>query len=493
MSINVSLKNIKFLPYTKRPVKSESYIYDTLCNEFSSNFFENYEEVIKYIMRWRISKSAELSSRNVGKRIIFTENIEDGFFNVLGIPKEEVAKIIKGSKFVKTSWEITGKPFHQLLGNLTFFYFNQTANKIDYLKVKYSDIADNLIIYPHDWTNLFLAYKFFTSLQYRQFKYGADDEIMEYTLQNMRKSFDIVKAESLMQIIDDKSFTNLLYYQGLKRMIDYNNNSFYIKKASGNDAKYRFNKFTDENIVDYINYFWSRLSDFMVNISRKYYENHGKGSTSEIESREVELEEGKKALVSQTNISNDILSITRKILIHLQKDTNVDAILLQKANKLADSNYKQMYPIIDSIRLGEREIALKSKGKQTKISKRTNKKKSNNLVKSNTTDVNSQFTTLEETSLCSKLILNIVSYFIVSKNRPTREIHSSSFLKEMIESYSISNYKDPYITKIKEVLDALTEEYQKDYYRTQIANKKNAMRKCIYLYFVLYIAKYSDI
>ena len=479
---------LKFLPYKMREVKKESIVYDTICNEFHQNFFERVEDVIKYVQRWRIMKSSELSTRNVGQRIIFTDNIVDGFFTVLGIPKDRITQIIKSSKYIKPSWEVSAKPFHNLLVNMVFFYFNHTVGIPKYNEIPYDSIKDNLVVFPHDWCNLFLVYKYFTSLQFRQFRHGADDAVMEYTLANMNKKYDIVKAESLMEILDEKSFTNLLYYQGYKRILVPGTTDKYQIKTSPGD-KFKFNVFTDENIVDYANYLWSRLSDFIVNVARVYYANHASGNASQLEMREIENEEGKKSLVQQTSISNDIVSITKKIILHMSKDANVDASLLMQAKKLCNNiGYKVMYDILDSIRTGERDYLInESKKNNKKISKKVGKKALKAI------DVNTDFNILENSSPGSALVLNIISYYIVSKNKPIRAIHSSNFIMELLNVYSVSNVKDTYIIKIKDILNDLLMKYKKELYTTQISNAQNSMRKCVYIYYVLYISKYADI
>ena len=479
---------IKLLPYEMRKVKPESIVYDTICNEFHTNFIERVDDVIKYVQRWRILKSSELSTRNVGQRIIFTDNIVDGFFTILGIPKERIVQIIKSSKYIKPSWEVSAKPFHNLLVNMVFFYFNHTPGIPQYDKIPYEKIENNLVHFPHDWCNLFLSYKYFTSLQFRQFKHGADDAVMEYTLANMNKKYDIVKAESLMQILDEKSFTNLLYYQGLKRIIDPTNNKYKIKPSPGD--RFKFKIFTDENVVDYANYLWSRLSDFIVNVARVYYANHASGNASQMEMREIENEEGKKSLVQQTSISNDIISITKKIILRMSKDANIDATLLMQAKKLCNNiGYKVMADILDSIRTGERDFVINESKKKDK--NKTSKKIGKKALKA--IDVNTDFSILENSSPGSALILNIISYYIVSKNKPVRAIHSSNFIMEMINAYSVSNVKDSYILRIKEILNELLMRYKEDIYKTQISNAQNSMRKCVFIYYVLYISKYADI
>lgn len=468
------MKEFKFLPFKKREVKTQSIIYDTLHNEYGPILLGNATEAVKYIMRWRISKSAELSSRNVGKRISFSQSNSDEFFRICGLSKDLYLKIEKLSKFVKTSWFISGEPFHNFLGNLIFLYYNYTP---DSEKTNYSDydkIKNNLINTSYDWVNVFLAYKYFSWLQTRQFKYGADEEVMEYTLNNMSKKFDIVKAESMMQIIDDKAFTNILYYEGMKRVIDPKNPEKYIIKKS--DDKFKFNIFTDKNIVDYLNYFDSRLSDFIVNIARQYYKNHQSGYSSEIEAREIENEEGKKTIVNQTSISNDITSMVRKLILNMQKDSNVDISLLKQAAKSSEASYSAMLETLEKLRLDERNTNIDTNYNAPKL-------------KSGASD----YDLLEQKSLVGSLMLNIVSHFLVSLNQPLRMIHSARFISESLKAYSVSNVKDKYIIKIKEILDDILNKYKKDFLNTQATSTKNNFRRCTFLYFTLYIAKYADV
>lgn len=461
-------------PYEKRTIKPESVIYDTLCNEYSDKFIKNVDKIVRYIQMWRIEKSSEMSSRNLGKRIIMTDNIISGLFDVAEVSEKFIIDTIKKSKFIKPSWEISGKPFNQLLAVLIFFYYNHTPDKLRPDYKDYNKLNGNLINTSYDWVNLFLAYKYFTSLQYKYFKHNVDESVMEYTINNMCKKFDIVKAESIMQIIDDKAFTNILYYEGFKRFKKPNTENDYEIKKSDKGDRFKFNIFTDENIADYINYLNNRLSDFMKNIAQQYYKNHASGKSSIMEAREIENEEGKKSLVIQTNISNDIVIMTRKLLLNMQKDTNIDVELLRKACKNTGTNYKSMSELIDNLRMSEKDLIPNA----NKTKKQT---------------VEEEFELIESTSLSGGLILNCIAMYIVSLGQPLRNVHSSNFILECIRAYSISHSNDKYVLKTKEILDEIIEKYKAYYLRVGSTSVKNATRRCIFIYFVLYIAKYADI
>ena len=94
----------------------------------------------------------------------------------------------------------------------------------------------------------------------------------------------------------------------------------------------------------------------------------------------------------------------------------------------------------------------------------------------------------ESTDKVALIIKNIVSYWIVSCNKPVESFHSMEFIKSAISIYGMSNTKNDYILDVKKILSDVIIKYGSSLMDVSKTSTVNAFKQDIYLYIVFYMA-----
>ena len=94
----------------------------------------------------------------------------------------------------------------------------------------------------------------------------------------------------------------------------------------------------------------------------------------------------------------------------------------------------------------------------------------------------------ESTDKIALIIKNIVSYWIVSCNKPVESFHSMEFIKSAISIYGMSNTKNDYILDVKKILTDVIIKYGSSLMDVSKTSTVNAFKQDIYLYIVFYMA-----
>ena len=389
-------------------------VYNQMLKSFQDKFISNYNKIYDYIVDF-ISKNGEaLGSRNPGKYVFFTKADYNNFLDAVGCSEADVKAIINASPHIQKTWKIATNPLNMVMCVLVFFYYSLRDN---YKNMQYP---------PHKFVNLMFALRFYSSLQQRQFKYEVNEEVMEYTIENLSKKYNLTKVNSMFELISYYADSNIITWQDAKKM----------------------DQTTDKVLVDYMNKLNVRLSSFIKNVAKEYYKNHEDSKRIMEENQEIEYDEGKSQLKVQTNISTDISLVSRAVLQGFRTNP-VDVNLLNIACKHTRASFTEMHAIMNTMKLSD--------------------------------DQN-----LEE------LIVNMLSYYLISEKMPVSAIKNEEFLKKMVIAYGVSHTNDQYIIKIKEILDLLMEKHSEFYTKTNRASTKVEMRAATYRYFVYIIMKYCE-
>jgi len=277
--------------------------------------------------------------------------------------------------------------------------------------------------------SLYLTLKFYGIIQVRQFKYNPNEAVMEYTIDNLSNRFLIKKANNVYDMLRYISESNL---ENMKEeTLD----------------KYKIP--TDETIIKLANNLKNRISSTMINITDEFIKNNNKNLKVLVESHELVGSDGETFLNTQmTNISSEINTSVTKIIKKFYSSSNlVDSKLLRLAVSKTDLSYSKMKYIIEFIR-------------------------------------QNSYKEVEE------LISTIIIYYLVDENKKINNIKSEDFAVKSIEKViSVSNTKNEYVIKIKNCLDAILSKSSEEYLKTSRVATISNMRKCLYIYFVLFIMK----
>lgn len=93
-----------------------------------------------------------------------------------------------------------------------------------------------------------------------------------------------------------------------------------------------------------------------------------------------------------------------------------------------------------------------------------------------------------DNQLLMAVIMDLVSFWIISGKQKTENIHSMVFIKRCIGAYSISNTYDPFIISLKQHLAQIVEKYGQKYVDIDKKTTVNNFKQSLFLYMVFYIS-----
>lgn len=292
-------------------------IYDKVLKEYGDAFVNNYNQVYSFITDFIGRNGEALGSKNPGKFIVWSPTDQAAFCATVNADEKKIKSIINESTYIQKNWIISNTPINILMDTMVFFYYTLKDN---YKKMTYP---------PHNLTNLMFALRFFSSLQQRQFKYGVDEQVMAYTIDNLTKKFNLTKFNSIFELLIYYADSTMLAYEEANKMLIH----------------------TDKNLDDYMKKLNTRLSSFIINVARKYYKNHEESKRTVDESQTIEFEEGKAVMRVQTSVSSDVTMVTKIVLQQFRTNlTNTN--YLKIACKATDASFVELYGVLEELRQG---------------------------------------------------------------------------------------------------------------------------------------------
>lgn len=217
-------------------------------------------------------------------------------------------------------------------------------------------------------------------------------------------------------------------------------------RVSTNNANGKFDikYISDVHIYDYIDYLHTRIKSSLKNIFREMKAAHAKGQRILIEDIQATNQDGKDFYTITSSVSNTIEAVTKRILQAFIQDQNIRMNLLEIACKRASSSKSKVERMLKAMRSSRDE------------------------------------------KLMRLIIVNIVSYWIVSKKRTPESIKSKDFFNSCASAYSISHTNNPFIISLKETLDKILSLYSDDYIKGS-QSTKNGYKQSVFTYILLYI------
>jgi len=172
--------------------------------------------------------------------IYFTQTDLSLFYSIFQINPKEVMSIIKNCPVTNNDWVIVNDVYNQMVVYLSYRILNEKS------------LSDK-----QKHTGLFtlfklLHYKFFTSIIYHSYKFGADPDTMQYVIANLSNKFDIVKLGTWKAVLEQRA-TDIV-----------------TKGSLHYDTLLKYEN--DEDIIYVISDTQSRLRQKLVLINRLYYE-----------------------------------------------------------------------------------------------------------------------------------------------------------------------------------------------------------------------------
>lgn len=256
------------------------------------------KSIIGYVDR----NSEILMTFDMSARYSFADADRNVIYNTVGISEAEVIAVTKESKQISKENKIQSNPFY-LLSMLVARYF---------LKKKDIEHATKVMTY--------MSLMMYVSIHKGLFKYGANKEVMDYTIAHLNKTYRLPHMTSLFAFIEDNTSTTINTYE--KRII------------SGEDS----------DLVFVIDALWIRTKQKIKKIAQRYYENHRSGKYLNSDTDNYG-EESYREINNQSFVIDRLMNRVYTKLVNNQYDNR----LLKYSITQSDVSYQKLRNLITDI------------------------------------------------------------------------------------------------------------------------------------------------
>ena len=197
----------------------------------------NVKKLIKTIQKYADSHSDILNSVDMSQRLIFSDKDKNVIYEVTGLEPSIIAKAVKESPIIKSTWRIATNPFYiSSLLAARFFELNKKKPEMS-----------AVIVY--------MSYVLYTTSHKGSFPYLPNKQIMDYTMNNLSNRYLIKQVGTIQGMIEHTVINaiNGRYEKDLQVCSD-----IYIK--------------------DILSALETRMSSVIKYIAQEYYKNHESGA-----------------------------------------------------------------------------------------------------------------------------------------------------------------------------------------------------------------------
>lgn len=288
---------------------TNSLLISTLSPKIESTFRnkENKNTFIKSIQKY-VDKNNQILYHNAPSyRLYFSDKYErEPIYKLVGIEKDTIVSNLKELKHLDSKWKISNEPFNVLM----------TLIIRDFTIRKDKDGINNAL--------LFLSLSLYSSLQYKYFKYPPNENIMQYTINNVSNKYLFKQYGVVIKAIYHTAITS--------------HDTYYKDLIKGDD----------KNITDYFINLRSRLNNLIRNFAGEYHHNYKEGNylntqqDSNDEDNYYETE----------NLSGLITQLSEKVSIKFFS-TSINQKILRIAAKMANCDTPTLNNAIHNIKENE--------------------------------------------------------------------------------------------------------------------------------------------
>lgn len=206
-----------------------SSLYETVRKNLSSTKAKS--ELSKDIANYFDKNSDIINDSGISNRLFFLNSDKDSIFKASGLEPNQIKAVLKQTKYIGDTWKILNEPIN-IAAAMIIRYFSITKDKL----------KEPFILY--------YSFYFYASLHYKYLPYGANEDIMAYTINNLSYKYKIKELGSL--------------YEAVKAVVLKSHETYEKDLIRGEDA----------DIAKYISAIKVRLNDVVKNIKNEYTINY---------------------------------------------------------------------------------------------------------------------------------------------------------------------------------------------------------------------------
>lgn len=208
-------------------------LYDTVAKNLSNKATQTQlkKDVGMYLDRY----TDKLTTIGPVHRTLFIDSDKEKLYNAIGVTGPQIKAVLAKSPEVKQSGANMSEPFNTGCA-LAIRYFSEARNK---------EMVSVVLVY--------LTLSMYPSLHKKYYKYGMNEQIMAYTINNLSNKYIIKQKGNL--------YDSLVY----------TTSNTYILHEN------RLAKGTDKNYIDFILDVKTRQNSLMRKIAQEFFKNHESG------------------------------------------------------------------------------------------------------------------------------------------------------------------------------------------------------------------------
>lgn len=213
--------------------KNNSIIVDNLYAKVVKNISKPdvKRKLAKAISEYFDENSEIINDIGISKRLFFLNKDKEAIFEAAGLDPKEIKDVIKQSEYISDTWKVLTEPLN-IAAALLIRYFTISKDKM----------RDIFIVY--------YSFYFYASLHFKYLKYGANEDIMAYTINNLSYKFKIKETGSL--------------YETIKAVVLKSHEKYAKDLVKGEDGDF----------AKYISAIKVRLNDVVKNLKNEYTKNY---------------------------------------------------------------------------------------------------------------------------------------------------------------------------------------------------------------------------
>ena len=215
-------------------------LYPIIENAFKNN--PNNIKVFQSAVSAYLDKNMnKLSSSGPVYRTLFTEADKQVVFNATTTSPELVNKVLPDSAYIKNHWKNIASPFNVVCA-LIITYAKRNKNE---------DLGNFAVMY--------LTLSMYPSLHYKYFPYEPNQQIMDYTINNLSNKYKIKQLGTIWNaLLDTAQVCDRTYSRNITRA-------------------------TDKDITDYIEAIKTRLNALLKKIKNEFQKNYNSKNIMNVE------------------------------------------------------------------------------------------------------------------------------------------------------------------------------------------------------------------
>lgn len=205
-------------------------LYPTVEKTISNKEAQN--KLVRNISLYFDKNSEIIFDIGMAQRIFFLNTDKEAIYEASGLTQAEIKTAIKNSKYISNTWKILNEPLNTAAALLIrYFAINKKKELLEQ-------------------TLLFYSFYFYSSLHFKYLQYGANENIMAYTINNLNYKFKIKELGSL--------------FEAVKAIVLKSHDTYEKDLIRGEDG----------DIAKYVSAIKVRLNDMVKNIKNEYTQNY---------------------------------------------------------------------------------------------------------------------------------------------------------------------------------------------------------------------------